>query len=189
MPHGFRHVLPGFLRTLRSPNRWRQRATSRLCCLGLHLSVRGCIPIRLGTSMLDLRFRNTECETEGSQCGAQCLYTVDLQLGHCSQHAGDVADCWRARLWNVFVGSQASCVLFETRLTDGSIFACFNVAIVFVAYFFVIETKGVSLERMDELFGVAKFDNVEELGEAVRGTKRMEVEHVDQVENVHQAKG
>lgn len=58
----------------------------------------------------------------------------------------------------------------------------------FVAYFFVKETKGVSLERMDELFGVAKFENVEELGQAARGSKRMEVEHVDQVEDVHQPK-
>ena len=68
------------------------------------------------------------------------------------------------------------------------IFACFNLCIVVVAFLFVKETKGVSLERMDELFGVAKFENVEELGHAAatgNSCKRMEIEHRERVEDVH----
>lgn len=70
------------------------------------------------------------------------------------------------------------------------IFACFNVCIVIVAILFVKETKGISLERMDELFGVARFDNVDELGKAATEgrSKRMEIEHMhggtEQVESV-----
>jgi len=69
------------------------------------------------------------------------------------------------------------------------IFACFNIFIVIVAILFVKETKGISLERMDELFGgVARLD-ADELGVAARDSrsKAMEIESegtVEQVESV-----
>lgn len=69
------------------------------------------------------------------------------------------------------------------------IFACFNVCIVIIAFLFVKETKGISLERMDELFGVARL-NADELGKAAAegDSKRMEIERTEgaaeQVESV-----
>lgn len=71
------------------------------------------------------------------------------------------------------------------------IFACFNACIVVVTILFVKETKGISLERMDELFGVATFENVEELGKAATEgrSKRMEIERsegrAEQIESSH----
>lgn len=37
-----------------------------------------------------------------------------------------------------------------------------------IAIFFVPETKGISLERMDELFGVANFGDIEDVGVAAQ---------------------
>lgn len=69
------------------------------------------------------------------------------------------------------------------------IFACFNIGIVVVAILFVKETKGISLERMDELFGGIARLNADELGIAARDSrsKRMEIENegtAEQVESV-----
>lgn len=55
---------------------------------------------------------------------------------------------------------------------------------VLIAYFFVPETKGISLERMDELFGVANFGDIEDVGEAARhGTEKTEELRVESVKN------
>lgn len=85
------------------------------------------------------------------------------------------------------VVARSTPVMLQTLGSHGygtyMLFACFNVLIVGVAVFFVKETKGVSLERMDELFGVAKFDNVEELGKAATTSgKTIEIEHDEQVD-------
>ena len=63
------------------------------------------------------------------------------------------------------------------------IFGSFCACMVFVAWFFVPETKGISLERMDELFGVANFGDIEDVGVAAQtghlGKGGMEVERVE----------
>ena len=55
---------------------------------------------------------------------------------------------------------------------------------VLIAFFFVPETKGISLERMDELFGVANFGDIEDVGVAAQHGisekgEAMQVERVD----------
>ena len=65
------------------------------------------------------------------------------------------------------------------------IFGCFCACMVVIAWFFVPETKGVSLERMDELFGVASFGDIEDVGMAAHhGGFGKAVEEVDRTEDV-----
>lgn len=47
-------------------------------------------------------------------------------------------------------------------------FGSFCFAMVLIAVFFVPETKGISLERMDELFGTASFQGIEDVGVAAQ---------------------
>jgi hypothetical protein len=56
---------------------------------------------------------------------------------------------------------------------------CFTIAV--GAFFLLPETKGVSLERMDELFGVTDFSGIQDIGEASK-TGKLDVEAVH-VEN------
>ena len=52
---------------------------------------------------------------------------------------------------------------------------------VVIAWFFVPETKGVSLERMDELFGTADFGDIEDVGVAAQtGKLKVEGSHVEE---------
>ncbi|KAJ9639062.1 hypothetical protein H2204_003970 [Knufia peltigerae] len=51
------------------------------------------------------------------------------------------------------------------------IYGSFCFAIAVGAYYLVPETKGVSLERMDELFGVTDFSGVEDVGHAAQHAK------------------
>ena len=48
------------------------------------------------------------------------------------------------------------------------IYGSFCVVIVVGVWFLVPETKGISLERMDELFGVANFGDIEDVGAAAQ---------------------
>ncbi|KAF7189525.1 putative quinate permease [Pseudocercospora fuligena] len=48
------------------------------------------------------------------------------------------------------------------------IFGSFCFTMVAIAWFFVPETKGVSLERMDELFGGVDFGDIEDVGKAAQ---------------------
>ncbi|KAK4500602.1 hypothetical protein PRZ48_008791 [Zasmidium cellare] len=48
------------------------------------------------------------------------------------------------------------------------IFGSFCVCMVAIAWFFVPETKGISLERMDELFGGVDFGDIEDVGRAAQ---------------------
>jgi sugar porter (SP) family MFS transporter len=64
------------------------------------------------------------------------------------------------------------------------IFGCFCWTMVVLVYFFCPETKGISLERMDQLFGAADFKDVEELGAAAQhahDTKDVQIEEVERV--------
>lgn len=51
------------------------------------------------------------------------------------------------------------------------IYGSFCVVMVIITWFFVPETKGVSLERMDELFGTASFAGIEDVGVAAQAGK------------------
>ena len=63
------------------------------------------------------------------------------------------------------------------------IFGCFCLTNVFIAFFFLPETKGVSLERMDELFGTANFGDIEDVGVAAQTGKiyHLEGDHVERI--------
>ena len=66
------------------------------------------------------------------------------------------------------------------------IFGCFCFSMIGFVYFVCPETKGLSLERMDELFGVADFKDVEDVGVAAQHA-REEKAHEVQVETVERA--
>jgi hypothetical protein len=59
-----------------------------------------------------------------------------------------------------FVVSRSVPVMMETVGANGYgtyiIFSCFAFAMFFFTWFFIPETKGMSLEKMDELFGTAQ---------------------------------
>lgn len=94
----------------------------------------------------------------------------------------------QSRLFN-FVVARAVPVMLKTVGSHGYgtyfIFGCFCACMVVIAWFFVPETKGVSLERMDELFGVASFGDIEDVGMAAQhGGLGKAVEEVDRTEDV-----
>lgn len=70
-------------------------------------------------------------------------------------------------LFNLVV-ARSTPVMFNTVGSHGFgtyfIYGSFCFTMVLVVALFVKETKGISLERMDELWGVAKLDEVEDLG-------------------------
>lgn len=94
-------------------------------------------------------------------------------------------------LFNLVI-ARSTPVMLQTVGSHGYgtyfIFACFNVAIVVVAVLFVKETKGVSLERMDELFGVASFHDVDDLGTAAKQAEHKGVEVEGRAEQVEVVK-
>ncbi|CAK4034629.1 MFS quinate transporter [Lecanosticta acicola] len=58
------------------------------------------------------------------------------------------------------------------------IFGSFCACMVVIAWFFVPETKGISLERMDELFGGVDFGDIDDVGEAAQKTEKLGEEAV-----------
>ncbi|KAK5163353.1 uncharacterized protein LTR77_010726 [Saxophila tyrrhenica] len=60
------------------------------------------------------------------------------------------------------------------------IYGSFSAVMIVGVWFLIPETKGISLERMDELFGVANFGDIEDIGAAGRHTKG----GVDEVEEM-----
>ena len=87
-----------------------------------------------------------------------------------------------------FVVARATPVMLITVGAAGYgtyfIFGSFCAAMCFFVYFFCPETKGLSLERMDELFGVADFKDVEDVGVAAQHAREEKVEnvHIETVE-------
>ena len=87
-----------------------------------------------------------------------------------------------------FVVARATPVMLDTVGKGGYgtyfIFGSFCFTMVVFAFVFIPETKGISLERMDELFGVADFSNVEDVGLAAQHAKQADLEgkavHVEQ---------
>jgi len=87
-----------------------------------------------------------------------------------------------------FVVARATPVMLDTVGKGGYgtyfIFGSFCFTMVVFAFIFIPETKGISLERMDELFGVADFRQVEDVGLAAQHAKQVEIEgtavHVEQ---------
>ncbi|KAF4495039.1 quinate transport [Fusarium agapanthi] len=73
-------------------------------------------------------------------------------------------------------------MLLSLRSLTGAyfIFGSFNLFMAIAAYW-IPETKGISLERMDGVFGVADFSNVEDVGIAARRSKRIDDEDVEDI--------
>jgi MFS family permease len=75
-------------------------------------------------------------------------------------------------LFNFVVARAAPVMLITVGGPTGYgtyfIFGSFCFAMVFFVYYLLPETKGISLERMDELFGVADFRDVEDVGLAAQ---------------------
>ncbi|KAL1983817.1 hypothetical protein VTN96DRAFT_9903 [Rasamsonia emersonii] len=87
-----------------------------------------------------------------------------------------------ARVTPVMLVTVGGSTGYGTYFIYGSF--CFAMAI---AAFFVPETKGISLERMDELFGVADFSGVDDVGLAAKHAKEgtdIETSHVEAVPRV-----
>ena len=88
-----------------------------------------------------------------------------------------------------FVGARATPVMFDTVGANGYgtyfIYGSFCVVIVVIAWFFVKETKGISVERMDELWGTASFAGIEDVGVAAKtGKLGVEGEHREEMGSV-----
>ncbi|MCJ1289880.1 hypothetical protein MMC34_001413 [Xylographa carneopallida] len=81
-----------------------------------------------------------------------------------------------------FVVARATPVMLTTVGDAGYgtyfIFGSFCFAMVFFVWFFIPETKGVSLERMDELFGVADFKNIEDVGIAAQHAEQEKAQEI-----------
>jgi hypothetical protein len=95
------------------------------------------------------------------------------------------------RLFN-FVVARAVPAMLVTVGSHGYgtyfVFGSFCFAMIFVAWFLVPETKGISLERMDELFGTAQFGDIEDVGVAAQTGhlhgKEGDVGEVERVQDV-----
>ncbi|KAI9706781.1 MAG: hypothetical protein M1820_004752 [Bogoriella megaspora] len=86
-----------------------------------------------------------------------------------------------------FVVAQATPHMLNDAGANGYgtyfIFGCFCFGMVAFVVFCIPETKGISLERMDELFGVADFKDVEDVGVAAQHAVEAEIEEKNA--NVH----
>ncbi|KAF7561117.1 hypothetical protein G7046_g3027 [Stylonectria norvegica] len=87
---------------------------------------------------------------------------------------------------NLAVSKATPVLLLKSPYRAYFIFGTLNL-IMAVAAFWIPETKGISLERMDEVFGVADFSDIEDVGNAAKRAKELE-EEVDQTEDVQASK-
>ena len=97
-----------------------------------------------------------------------------------------------------FVVARATPVMINTEGKGGYgaflTYGCFCYAMFFFVWFLIPETKGLSLERMDDLFGVTelvkKVEEEKEMGHAQQPTEIKEgKEKVEYVEDIRTAGG
>ncbi|KAM0342581.1 hypothetical protein ACHAPU_009436 [Fusarium lateritium] len=82
---------------------------------------------------------------------------------------------------NLAVSKSTPVMLLHDPYRAYFIFGSFNFCMAIAAYW-IPETKGISLERMDEVFGTADFSNIEDVGIAARRAKRIDDEDVEDVQ-------
>lgn len=58
--------------------------------------------------------------------------------------------------------------LMLANVRSSKIYGSFCAAIIVGVWFLIPETKGISLERMDELFGTTSFGDIEDVGAAAQ---------------------
>ncbi|CAM1510822.1 Fc.00g083350.m01.CDS01 [Cosmosporella sp. VM-42] len=87
---------------------------------------------------------------------------------------------------NLAVSKATPVMLLSHPYRTYFIFGSVNFVMAILA-FWIPETKGISLERMDEVFGVADFSHVEDVGVAARHAKEVE-EDADHAEDAHVSK-
>jgi len=108
------------------------------------------------------------CWILASEVSSQRLRGLMVSYAACTQ--------W---VFNLVV-ARATPVMLDTVGANGYgtyfIYGCFCFTVGVGAFFFVPETKGLTLERMDELFGVTDFSGVEDVGVAA---------HKGDIEAVH----
>ncbi|KAH6976162.1 hypothetical protein BKA56DRAFT_488860 [Ilyonectria sp. MPI-CAGE-AT-0026] len=92
-------------------------------------------------------------------------------------------------LHNLAVSKATPVMLLTSPYRAYFIFGSVNF-VMSIAAFWIPETKGISLERMDEIFDVADFSNVDDLGVAARQAKQAKQveDDVDHAEDVHVSK-
>lgn len=80
-----------------------------------------------------------------------------------------------------FAVARATPVMLNTVGVNGFgtyfIYGCFSFAIIVGVWFLIPETKGISLERMDELFGTTNFGDIEDVGEAALRKASLDEQH------------
>jgi sugar porter (SP) family MFS transporter len=76
---------------------------------------------------------------------------------------------------NLAVSKATPVMLVSTPFKAYFIFGSFNLVMAIVP-FWIPETKGISLERMDEIFGAADMSNVDGLGVAAQQADKLDVE-------------
>lgn len=100
------------------------------------------------------------CWIYASEIPTNRLRGINVSLAAATQWAFNLCVTRATPVMLDTVGSHG----FGTYFLYGSF--CFTMAI--LAWIFVPETKGVSVERMDEIFGVANYAAVEDLGTAAQ---------------------
>ncbi|KAI5458839.1 hypothetical protein BGZ63DRAFT_362069 [Mariannaea sp. PMI_226] len=89
-------------------------------------------------------------------------------------------------LHNLAVSKATPVMLFSTPYGAYFIFGSLNITMAILA-FWIPETKGVSLERMNEIFGAADMSDVDDLGTAAKQAEKIG-EDLEEVESAHAPK-
>ncbi|KAK5449907.1 hypothetical protein LTS15_008480 [Exophiala xenobiotica] len=103
------------------------------------------------------------CWIYSSEISTQRLRGLTVSYAACTQWIFNLVVARSTPVMLTTVGSHG----YGTYFIYGSF--CFTIAV--GAYFLVPETKGVSLERMDELFGTTDFSGIEDVGMAAQHAK------------------